>query len=88
VSFEWDPKKAATNLRKHDVTFSEALGVFSDDYAITINDNESDPDEQRFVTPGRGVKGRLWPSFTVMSVRIVSARTAARTEREQYEAQQ
>jgi uncharacterized protein len=42
VSFGWDPNKAAANVRKHGVHFSEAVGVFSDDYAITINDDESD----------------------------------------------
>jgi uncharacterized DUF497 family protein len=46
VSFEWDPDKAATNVRKHGVQFSEAVGVFGDDYAITIHDDESDPDER------------------------------------------
>src|SRR6266852_4027777 len=35
VSFEYDPNKAAANVRKHGVQFSEAVGVFSDDYAIT-----------------------------------------------------
>jgi len=57
--FEWDPNKAAANVRKHGVQFSEALGVFSDDYAITVNDEESNPDERRFVTVGTGIKGRV-----------------------------
>ena len=52
VSFEWDPIKAVANVRKHGVQFSEAVGVFSDDYAITIKDDESDPHEQRYVTLG------------------------------------
>ncbi len=72
VAFEWDPNKAAANVRKHGVQFSEALGVFGDDCAITIKDEESNPDEQRFVTLGMG---------------IISARTAGRPEREQYGAQ-
>ncbi len=59
VPFEWDPDKAEANVRKHGVRFSEAAGVFSDDYAITINDDESDPDERRFVTLGMGIKGRV-----------------------------
>ena len=59
VLFQWDPIKAAANFRKHGVQFSEALGVFSDDHAITIKDDESDPDEQRFVTLGMGIKGRV-----------------------------
>ena len=52
MPLEWDPNKAAANVRKHEVQFSEAAGVFGDDYAITIADDESSPDEQRFVTLG------------------------------------
>ena len=72
------------------VQFSEAIGVFSDDYAITINDNESDPEEQRFVALGVGIKGRVLVivySYPGDNIRIISARTAGRTERGQYEAQ-
>ncbi len=43
VPFEWDPNKAAANVRKHGVRFSEATGVFSDDYAITIPGDEKRP---------------------------------------------
>ena len=90
VVYEWDPDKAAANVRKHGVQFSEALGVFSDDYAITINDNESDPDAQRFVALGVGIKGRVLVvvyCYSGDNIRIISARTAGRAEREQYEAQ-
>jgi hypothetical protein len=37
----------------------ETIPVFDDPYAITITDDESDPDEQRFVTAGMGAMGRL-----------------------------
>ena len=90
MSFEWDPNKAATNVRKHGVRFSEALGVFSDEYAITIKDDGSDPDEQRFVTLGMGIKGRVLAvvyCYSGENIRIISARTAGSPEREQYEAQ-
>jgi uncharacterized DUF497 family protein len=90
VSFEWDPIKAAANVRKHGVQFSEALGVFSDDYAITITDDESDPNELRFVTLGVGIKGRVLVvvyCFRGENLRILSARTAGRLELEKYEKQ-
>lgn len=90
VPFEWDPHKAAANVRKHGVQFSEASGVFGDDYAITICDDESDPDEQRFATLGAGIKGRILVvvyCYRGENIRIISARTAGRPEREQYEAQ-
>jgi len=90
VAFEWDPNKAAANVRKHGVQFSEALGVFGDDCAITIKDEGSDPDEQRFVTLGMGIKGRVLAvvyCYSGENIRIISARTAGRPEREQYGAQ-
>jgi len=90
VSFEWDPNKAAANVRKHDVRFAEATGVFNDDYAITVVDDESDPDEQRFVTLGMGIKGRILVvvyCYSNESIRIISARTAEPSECAQYEAE-
>jgi uncharacterized DUF497 family protein len=91
VAFEWDPTKAAAKARKHGVQFSEALGVFSDDYAITITDDESDLNELRFVTLGVGIKGRVLVvvyCFRGENIRIISARTADRLELEKYETQQ
>jgi uncharacterized protein len=38
MEFEWDPRKAAINLRKHGVSFTEAGTVFGDELAITITD--------------------------------------------------
>jgi len=84
------PNKAESNVRKHGVRFSEALNVFYDDDAITIGDEESDSNEQRFVTLGIGNKGRALVvvyCYTGENIRIISARTAGRSEREQYEAQ-
>lgn len=59
VGFEWDEEsKAGINFRKHGVRMPEAIPVFDDPYAITITDNESEPDEQRFVTLGMGAAVR------------------------------
>ncbi len=88
VSFEWDPEKAAVNARKHGVRFAEAVGVFDDDYAITIRDNTS-TGEERFVTIGEGIKGAVLVvvyCYRVDDIRIISARRATKPEREQYEA--
>ena len=70
--------------------FSEAVGVFSDDYAITIHDDESDPDERRFLTLGTGIKGRILVvvyCYSGENIRIISARTAGRPECDQYKGQ-
>lgn len=90
MSFEWDPVKASSNVQKHGVRFAEAEGVFSDDMAITIRDGDSDPNEERFVTLGMGFRGRVLVvvyCYRGDDIRIISARTATRNEREQYEAQ-
>jgi uncharacterized protein len=65
-----------------------AFQVFEDDYAITITDDESDPDEQRFVSIGTGVKGRVLVvvySYRGKNIRIISARLPDAFERSQYE---
>ena len=59
MAFEWEVRKAESNFRKHGVRFPESLPVFEDDNAITIADDESDPEEQRFISLGTGVKGRV-----------------------------
>jgi uncharacterized DUF497 family protein len=60
VAFEWDEAgKAGINFRKHGVRLPEAIPVFDDPFAITVTDDESDPNERRFVTFGLGAAGRL-----------------------------
>jgi hypothetical protein len=88
MGFEWDSRKAESNFEKHGVRFSEAEPVFEDDFAITIADDESDPNEQRFVSMGMGVKGRILVvvySYRDRNIRIISARLAEAHERSQYE---
>ena len=68
----------------------EAIPVFDDPYALTITDEEADPDEQRFVTMGIGAVGRLLVvvySWRGEDIRIISARLAESHEVEEYEAQ-
>lgn len=88
MSFEWDLRKAEANFKKHGIRFAESLPVFEDDYAITIADDESDPGEQRFISMGTGVKGRVLVvvySYRGRKIRIISARLAEAHERSQYE---
>jgi uncharacterized DUF497 family protein len=91
VGFEWDQEnKAGRNYRKHGVRLPEALPVFDDPNGITITDDESDPDEQRFVTLGMGALGRLLVvvyTWRGDSIRLISARPAEPHERQEYEAQ-
>ncbi len=89
MGFEWDEEKAKANFKKHGVLFStEAVSVFDDDLAITVED-ESDSPERRFVTVGMGLKARVLVVVYVWrgdTVRLISARPAAAYEREEYEA--
>ena len=90
MGFDWDERsKAGINFRKHGVRMPEAIPVFDDPHAATITDDESDPDEQRFVTLRMGATGRLlvvvytWRGDTIG---IISVRLAEAHEREEYEA--
>ena len=88
MSFEWDPRKAEANFRKHGVRFAEAEPVFVDDFAITNTDDESDQHELRFVSIGTGMKGRVLVvvyCYRGSKIRILSARPAVAHERKQYE---
>ncbi len=88
MEFEWDDAKADSNESKHGITFSEAMTVFGDPLAVTGYDPRQADDEDRFLTMGTSVAGRLLVvSHTdrVTSIRIISARAATRRERKDYE---
>jgi len=90
IRFEWDPAKAAPNLRKHGVSFAEAETAFYDDYARVLPDPEHSTDEEdRFLL--LGVSGALRVLVVVHCIReagsvirLISARRATRRERAQY----
>ena len=88
LKFEWDRRKAASNLSKHGVSFEEALTVFGDPLARIFDDEDHSIEEQREIIIGLSVKERLLVvCFTAKgeSVRIFSARRATRKERRDYE---
>ena len=84
---EFDPKKSATNLMKHGVSFAEAESVFYDPLGLTCEDGEAHG-EARFVTIGLGGAARIltvvW-TYRGENVRLISAREATRNERRAYE---
>ena len=88
MHFEWDPKKAASNRRKHGVTFEEATSALRDVFSATGHDPDHSEDEERFVTFGISSQGRLLAvSHTDRgnAIRIISARLATNVERQIYE---
>jgi uncharacterized DUF497 family protein len=88
VQFAWDPAQAAVNLRKHSVSFEEAVTVFRDPLARIHHDPAHSDDERREIIIGQASSGRLLlVSFTERgeSVRIISARATDARERQTYE---
>ena len=59
MEFDWDPSKAESNLRKHGVSFEESATVFRDFLSITVPDPDHSPQEERFLTVGVSLRGRM-----------------------------
>ena len=85
IRFDWDPAKAAANLRKHGVSFEEAQSVFYDEFAIQFYDESHSADEDRFLMLGMSSGAHLLlvchcerDSGDV--IRIISARKATKQE--------
>lgn len=89
VIYEWDPIKAATNKRKHGVSFEEAQSVFLDPLAETFDDPDHSAEEDRFITIGTTTAQRVVFVAHADSgddrVRIISARAATRGESHAYQ---
>lgn len=87
LSFEWDARKAATNLGKHAVSFHEAVSCFDDPRSITISDPDHSTEEDRQILIGASVALRiLVVCFTERddTIRIISARRATMHEQREY----
>lgn len=93
LHFEWDAKKAASNLRKHGVSFEEAAEVFRDPLALSLLDENHGQNEERWITLGQASNRKLvvvvhtWreDGGGPIHVRLISARVATSHETQQYE---
>jgi uncharacterized protein len=88
MEFEWDETKAASNLKKHGVSFEDAKTVFDNPLALIFDDEAHSIDEQREIIIGHSQSNQLLlVCFTERpnAIRIISARLATRREREDYE---
>jgi len=86
--FEWDADKAAANLRKHGVSFDEAVTAFGDPLSVLLRDPDHSAGEERYLVMGMSTQGRLLVVAFVERpprTRIISARLATRRERHNYE---
>ncbi len=94
--FEWDPKKAVENLRKHGISFETGATIFLDPLARTIPDPDHSETEERWISIGHASNGQMllvihtWQDLSPSSarVRIISARPANRAEIHEYEEHQ
>jgi uncharacterized protein len=87
--FEWDPRKARSNYKKHSVSFAEAVSVFSNPMARIFPDEEHSAEESREIVIGHSAaKHLLLVCFTEAEsdrIRLISARRATRVEQYDYE---
>ncbi len=88
MKIEWNPLKAKLNIKKHGITFEEAATAISDPMAVTGSDPDHSIYEERYITFGVSLKGKLLVvSHTDEegTIRLISARKASKGERELYE---
>ncbi|MGD2046757.1 MAG: BrnT family toxin [Gemmatimonadota bacterium] len=88
MRFDWDPKKAESNEKKHGVSFAEAATAFGDPLSLTVPDPDHSVGEARFILVGLTYRSRLVVVAHAEdedSVRIISARPATSAERNFYE---
>ncbi len=88
MEYDWDNKKAETNLSKHGITFEEAKTVFEDPLYVDFYDPDHSLGEHRFILLGQSAQGRLlFVSYMERGngIRLISAREATLSERKAYE---
>lgn len=86
MEFEWDPRKAESNLRKHGVPFHFATAVFLDENRLERLEANGNYEEDRWITVGLAGEFELTVVYTMRGerIRLISARKADRYEREAY----
>ena len=88
---EWDGSKATTNVKKHRVSFDEAVTVFYDPLAATFGDPDHSQEESWLITVGYSARGRLLVVSHVErggATRVISARRATVRERKRHEGEE
>jgi uncharacterized DUF497 family protein len=90
MTFEWDEKKNAANIKKHHVSFEEAQTVFFDPLTKVAEDPDHSNQEDRFIAVGHSSLQRMLLVVHCFrekdsTIRIISARKLTKIERKQYE---
>ena len=87
MRYEWDPAKAASNLRKHRIDFADAITALRDPHRIEVEDDRFAYGEERMQVIGMAGQGVLFVVTTLRdpdTQRIISARRATRHEQDRY----
>lgn len=89
LRFEGDAAKAASNLRKHGVSFDDAQTVFYDDHALLLDDPDHSTTEERFILLGLSATARVLVVVHCYreaseTIRLILARKALPGERARY----
>ncbi len=89
IKFEWDTTKAASNQKKHGISFGEAKSVFYDDFAVQFYDGAHSEVEHRFLMLGLSCESRMLlvchcERDSGNTIRIISARKATKGESKYY----
>ena len=89
LRFQWDPKKDRQNQRNHNISFEEAETAFADEHGLLLADPDHSEDEERFILLGLSARLRLLIVCHTYRekddvIRLISARKADRSERNQY----
>ena len=90
IKFEWNPAKAATNIKKHGISFDEAKSVFFDEFAVQFFDQENSETEDRFLMLGMSSETNLLlichcERDDGNTIRVISARKATKNESKSYQ---
>jgi uncharacterized DUF497 family protein len=86
MDYQWDSKKADINKQRHGIDFADAVGVFEDEWSLTIKQGIM-RGEQRFATVGVDFLGRIIVvvyTYRGSDIRLISARPATKAERNVY----
>jgi uncharacterized DUF497 family protein len=90
IKFEWDVVKAASNIKKHGISFKEAQSVFFDEFAVQFFDHKNSETEDRFLMLGMSNETNLLlichcERDEGNTIRVISARKATKNERKHYQ---
>ncbi len=88
MEFEWDERKAAANLSKHEISFEEAKTVFDDPLYVDFYDPDHSHDEHRYIIIGESRQGRLLMASYMERgnvIRLINSREVTPAERKAYE---